>query len=72
MKEMKDFDVDDHISSCNNGCDKRNDRSPNGGGPIHKFKACVCLLDQCSQHLISFVILFQINRNAHKLLIYRA
>jgi hypothetical protein len=69
---MKDSDVDEHISCCNNCCEKRNDRSPNGGGFIHKFKVCEYLLDQCFQHFISFVIFFQINRNAQKLLIYRA
>jgi hypothetical protein len=36
----------------------------NGVGFIHKFKVCECLLDQCFQHFISFVIFFQINRNA--------
>jgi hypothetical protein len=25
---MKDYDVDEHISCCNNCCEKRNDRSP--------------------------------------------
>ncbi len=61
---MKDSNVDDHISYCNNCCEKGNDRSHNGGGSIHKFKPYACLLDQCFQHFISFVIFLQMNRNA--------